>query len=96
MTYAQATNNRNIGQLIIAGIEMGNETKRNETKRNETEVTSTVPHLTATGFSYTAYTSLYKEFISTLQNCEFCHLERISALEPSKHILFSDLKAKGD
>ena len=90
MTYAQATNNRNIEQLIITGIETGN-----ETKRNETEVTSTVPHLTATGFSYTAYTSVYKEFISTLQNCEFCHLEHISALEPSKHI-FSDLKAKGD
>ena len=41
-------------QLIITGIETGNE--RNETKRNETEVTSTVPHLTAIGFSYTAYT----------------------------------------
>ena len=36
-------------QLIITGIETGN-----ETKRNETEVTSTVPHLNATGFSYTA------------------------------------------
>ena len=59
-------------QLIITGIE-------NETKRNETEVTSTVPHLTATGFSYTAYTSVYKGFISSLQNCEFCDLERIRA-----------------
>ena len=36
-------------QLIITGIKTGN-----ETKRNETEVTSTVPHLTATGFSYPA------------------------------------------
>ena len=38
-------------QLIITGIETGN-----ETKRNETQVTSTVPHLTAIGFSYTVYT----------------------------------------
>ena len=56
-------------QLIITGIKTGN-----EMKRNETEVTSTVPHLTVTGFSYTAYTSVYKEFISSLQNCEFCDL----------------------